>query len=668
MARDARHITLDGEQYVLYRAPGNPANLNGQSQSATPAGGGPGAEAVRLFEDYSLGMGFGRRLVNSGYSRASKACTRYPDMVFGGPKVTERFRSSAVGGAPVSSTEIDWRTGHTDIIILAGHNALIIGDGQEDPALHKYFSSSFSARSIVRHAGGPAFAAGSGTGSDGYLWRLGTDGWTQSTQVARRDVTQVYWVIGGGIAGSTGQGGVGDYRMIGTDATYAGFYWITATPLGPDPLLTSAWGPTAPVIVGNGAYPIKAIVSTGRKVFFVKVDGIHGVDSTGYAPNLTPGLAQHIDHVWNGIASCHWNGYVYASYAGLLYRYPASGTTPEFDLQPCGPGEPPHPNESDIWGYPTALCPVGSWLLCFKYNVDKNVSYGCYGRERGTGEDGYGPIIWHGAEIEVPGMVTWIHPTGLPSILDANAAPILWFGGIDGTETFIHSAKLPRGGNPLKDPLSEYERSWYIDTGKDDGGSQNSWTKKAPRQIDIYADNVGANGVRVTVSTSTDGGDFVREGIAAKTPHQTFGTNEEVGTMIELRIAGSSKSDSVTPIIRSVGLHEILIPKQNTRRGYQLMLEPVGSWETQAPEREAPWVRYQRVSALQEREDIEMIDEMGRRCRVKVLPGTISYQEKPDPNGSENFVFIANIQIDEIAEKWRQGDGTKFDDATMTWS
>lgn len=640
-------ITLDGQGYQLYHAPDKPTSLPGAFISAQPNGPGPGAEAVRLFEDFSGGMGYSRRLIQNGYERAQRADTRYPNIVFAGPQVTE-VPLPTLSHAIDVSFEVDWRSGHNDLFLLAGRYALMVGDGRDAPVISQDFGSGLIARSARKHAGGPVYVGI----ENGYIWRLASS-WTQSSDVQRLLLAQAYWTTGGGIAGTTGQGGVGQYTMVGTDASLAGFRWLTATHLGPDPMTNANWAPALPVIVGHGGYPIKRLVETNRAIFFVKTNGVHSVSGDGYSPNLTPYWQEQVDGTWNGSAAVYYNGYIYAAHANYLDRVPVDGRLQQ-EPQRCGPGQSPHPNESVIWGRCSALAVIDGQLWHSTFNPETNTSYICVGRERQGGEDGYGPLVWHGSLIELPGKVTLMHVSSLYPNGSADDQPRVWIA-TDETATggtyHLYWVPLPRGANPLQDSDYRFTRSWSLWTGLDDGGTQNSWTKKITRRVDLYADHVTDSGGTISIALGADGDTETAQGTLGGQARVSFLTDQIEGTMISARIDGVG-AETVTPVLRSTALHEIMLPEQTRQRTFQIV---IGT----SMERQSLLSIQNALESLQLRGDVTMVWQ-DRTYVVKVMPN-ITYQEIAPVNPDDPMIYVANVRVDVIRRRWYYDDGTHYD-------
>lgn len=644
MSRDDQSIIrINGQEYSLYHAPNRSAELPGRFVSAQPVGALPGAEAIRLFEDYSGGMGFGRRLVGNGYSYARNACTRFPDMVFPGPKVTTSFTSESLGGNLVAGLELDGK-----LFFVGGRYALRIPLGSAEPGIDQDFGAGFVAKSITPTTGGPPLVGGTG----GNIWRF-TTSWSQSADTAREHLTYVYWVTGGQNA-AAGQGGLGSWRVVGTNASgLAAFQYITDA--GPDPFIDANWGPADPgVYVGQGNFPIQRLVSTNRTVWFILTSGIHSVDGNGYSANLTPYWRDQWDGTWNGAAACYWNGYIYAAHAHYLDRVLADGRLQQVP-QRCGPGDPPFPNEGPIWGHVSALAVVDGWLCASVYNPNADESSICFGRERLDGEDGYGPLVWHGAEIVIDGQVTMLKPSALFITASSGNQPHLWIGSVKSGVRKLSWVPLARGGSPLQDPLYRFATSWSLYTGKDDGGQQNSWTLKAPRSVDLYADNLNVTGSRIKVYSSTDSGAWVKHGTAATTPRNSFGMSQSIGSMHELKL--ECENPEASPLIlRSTALHTIMLPRQIKQQDFRILCGgPDG-------ERRSPEELKRELEALMTSGDVE-VGWMGDRYTAKILPG-IATVEVPDPANQGKLDALA-VSIDFIRKKWRWNDGTKWDQGAV---
>lgn len=637
-------ITINGEGYTLYRAPGKGAQLSGQLRAATPGGSGIGSEVVRQFEDYSGGGGYSRRMIATGYEKTRNGYTRQPFVVAPGPYVTEVALPS---GTPAISGGF-FHKDLNGVFFVAGHSVFQLVGGSEPAVIIKDLGASFTATDTHGAAHNPILIAGVGAP----LWYWDGAAWAQGT-AAFAHLTGVRWTVGSALAGATGQGGVTQSVMVGALAGSAQVKWIAD---GVSPTAAANWNPSTGVTVGLANYYIKRLISGNRIVVVLKEEGVHLLGGDGYCPNLTPYWLEQVNGTYNGIAGVVWNGVCIAAHSQYLDMVPLDGKRQD-NPHHCGPGEAPFPNESDVRGYYTAMTVVDGWLCVAKWNPDTHESWICYGRQREGGEDGYGPLVWHVGEIVLPGKVTWMLATSVGP-LGTDGPPKLWIGTDEGGQAHLYWAPIAQGGNPFSDPQYRWATSASLYTGFDDGGTEHSWTRKSVRRFDVYADNVDGTGPSVTISTAMDGGPFVQDGVARSTQRTSFGASELVGTMVGLKIdlAGNTTKP---PLLRSVNVHEILMPEQNKRRSYDIMLGMSGQWLGQVTDRRDPWPTFETLLAVQQLPDVAMRDEMGRETRAKMLPGAY-YTEEPSPDGSGTFVLVAHIEMDEVLELWRWGDGTRY--------
>ena len=644
-------ITLDGTGYMLYHEANAAVKLPGQFVSAQPNGPLPGSEAVRLFEDFSGGMGFGRRLIPNGYSWGENVDTRFPDMVFAGPEVVE-VPLPALDHSIDVSFEIDWRVGFYDVFFCAGRYGLMSPNGSEPPVGAVDFGVGNVATDAIRFAGGPAYVAA----PPGKIWELAI-GWNVSADAVRRHFAQPYWVTGGQIStgAAAGGGGVGEYRLAATVGTSNGFKYMPAVELGPSPLLDANWAPASVIQVGFNHWQVVKLVQVNRVVWFVTSGGVYSVDQNGYASNLSPYWEQTVDLTWNGRDAVYYNGALRVLHADYLDRIRVDGRVND-GPDPCGPGEGKHPNESPIWGHGTALAIVGDELWEAKYNPELNKSYICAARPRKEGEDGYGDLVWNGALIVLDGMVTLMHAYTNHASSDGESR--VWIATDDEGDYHLYYVRQPQGGNPLQDPNYRFARSWALYTGLDDGGQQNSWTSKVVRRIDQYADNMTESGGTVTVSTSMDGGAWTLQGTLGGAARVSYLTSQIEGTMLALKIEGTG-SETVTPILRSTAPHVVMLPEQVRREVFQIIIGRQD--DDRLPTRQLA----SQLEALQATGDVEMT-LFEHEYTVKVMPG-ITYEWLPTPDG-DNLLYVASVPVDKISHHWHYDiDGVLYNGAEHWW-
>jgi hypothetical protein len=167
-------------------------------------------------------------------------------------------------------------------------------------------------------------------------------------------------------------------------------------------------------------------------VYFATTGGIHDLDASGIAPNLTPDVERLVMDT-NGRATLVANGWLYFNVGYTLKRLRVVGQ--EYALaQDCG-WEAQIPSQCPMAGYVTALVKYGRWIWAFVY--DGTNTWGIKGREAGP-NDRYGPIVWYVAPIYLPNLkVTAAHVSGLVS-----QNPRLWMAVYDGTNRALRWAPL----------------------------------------------------------------------------------------------------------------------------------------------------------------------------------------------------------------------------------
>lgn len=496
----------------------------------TQGGWGPADDADQAsdqsvsWSDWSLGMNFGRvdRIGRGGYSYGLGVDTRDPRRVMPAGKITDlTMPSSGFTHAPIRGfqqfgSHVYCVTGADDTTPLATSDILRIVNSDSTVVVSgRYQSDSapyFCGRSIIQYRG--------------YLYVGGYNGFM------RRKMTVVNSPDGGPFDDtSPGDGtawdeysfqriflakqqwkvaGISDFYILANDTDYSMVY--TAA----DPSIDGNWSsptgviqddPTAVTYIGDQLHAIKSVATSNHRVWWGKTEGMIDVDSTGYAANATPFVADALDEK-NCQATFYHDGYTYFYTSMGFMRMQTNdrvrNDVPE-NVQP-GLGRAV---EGPIYGeVPCNPTSDNGWLVVPIYNG--NDSFLIYGQDpRALGVDVPVPLIWHGAMAHFPGKkITALGKTtqtGWPQLLIGLWDPVE-------EETSISKMYMLKSG-------SAYQ-SWQHD---DDYRFQNRWrlfftaedlnlpnTRKALMRGDATTENTSP-ARKVEIYTSLDGSIYAEE-------------------------------------------------------------------------------------------------------------------------------------------------------------
>lgn len=434
------------------------------------------------WDDWSLGMGY-TQLVRSrgGYSYALGACTRIPGMVLpsgGRTEIDLDSFSLATDEEIVDSADFG-----SSLFCLTSSNKILRMDSDGTWSLDGTISASgFAGESLVAF-NGQLYASG---GAGGIVKRLSSpvsgNYWASSGGnyglAPVYKMCKVYWVVAG----------LGSWWLVGVfDSTRSYFRRTDGDPLDYTDLNdTGAW--SALTQIGDTTYPITSLAASNRVVAFVKTNGIHRVDSRGYAPNLTTYWEDAVD-VLNGKASVVMNGKVLASHVSGLDLVDISDLQRLDEPSWCQPGHT-RPNGTPIYGRTTAMTVSQGWLIAAINNG--STSYLMYAKEPAKlGIDSPDPMIWHGAEDWWPGeTVTWMR------VSSKSGRPYLYVGTIDDTGVaHLYRIYYPNGSNLYQEWINgedvDFRSSYSLFLTGEDYGDANA--KKVPRRGDLMADNLDRN-------------------------------------------------------------------------------------------------------------------------------------------------------------------------------
>ena len=299
---------------------------------------------------------------------------------------------------------------------------------------------------------------------------------------------------------------------------------------------STAWAAAVNVADADSTYlPITSLAALDKTVFIGRADGVFYNDVSGYTPCILPFGARSTNNAKNMMVDS----------AGLLWVPSVDG----FYMKDTSTGassdvSPGHglPNASPIYGRATAQVEYKGWHYAAIYNGTD--TYIMVGRRRSEGENGIGPIIWHGALVHVAGsVVDAMHITSLAS------SPMLFYGVGANAACII----LPSNGdNPLLDSSYRYCGSGSIYLPADDWGIPG--TRWQPTGFEI--DNEGfssATYADVYMQIDSGGWQFVQRGTSTnKATIAIPATGDWRFGRAAIRLDVTNSSATSTPKIRAI--------------------------------------------------------------------------------------------------------------------
>jgi hypothetical protein len=371
----------------------------------------------------------------------------------------------AAAGAHVVNTEIF--NGHLfGICATTGHcirwpNADPTSVPVFDPALNSFGSGveSFAAGFIPKDIVVFPNAAGAAC-----LYVSTYKSATGETRIYQRD-TAGTWTNVGGILGYRADkmcsvwwegrdGGGAERLLILSDGVSTVRHCIA----GNDPTAGASY--VTPVVIGNAAYPVTALIAAPQHAFAVKKNGIHDFNEL-HSWNLTP--------YWSNAQTLSWDrgaliydDHIYATRGFDLDRYDlALEGRPQHIPGACGPGFL-WQDGSPIVGLVTSLAFHDGWLLAAVYNPYLQTSYVLRAKDRRIANvDVPNPLVWHGAEQAITSgdiLISHLRVTSNASSTFGVTSSYLWmfaavgFSGLPTSD--LYYAPLPTGGGALSTQAS----------------------------------------------------------------------------------------------------------------------------------------------------------------------------------------------------------------------
>jgi hypothetical protein len=330
-----------------------------------------------IWGDFKNGYGYSQPgIVADGYGYGINVDTRSPGVVVPSGAITEVDITSAAAFGLVSQII----TFGGDLYMLAGRilAKFALGYGAPSQAADIGLGNSFVTAVYGRFSGTP------------YLWLGQTNGFSSwngttlgtTTSFVRGYMASVYWAT---------TDGVQVQRLVSNDTLYT----VKHCPLTVDPTVGGNW--SAQIVVGEGVNPVQSVVSSGHHVYVSTTGGIYDIDDLQQTFNLTPYYADQYS-VNNGLATMFFDGRIlYSTDIGIDAIDVSQQGLKQSEANWATPGASTSiPNETPIWGVPTAFANDAGWAVASIYSG--TASYLIYGKRRARlGIEGPGEWIWHGA-------------------------------------------------------------------------------------------------------------------------------------------------------------------------------------------------------------------------------------------------------------------------------
>jgi hypothetical protein len=287
---------------------------------------------------------------------------------------------------------------------------------------------------------------------------------TGETRIYQRDTAGV-WTNVGGILGYRadkmcsvwweGRDGVGAERLL---ILSDGVSTVRHCIAGNDPTAGASY--VTPIVIGNAAYPVTALIAAPQHAFAVKKNGIHDFNELR-SWNLTP--------YWSNAQTLSWDrgaliydDHIYCTRGFDLDRYALSlEGRPQHIPGACGPGFL-WQDGSPIVGLVTSLAFHDGWLLAAVYNPYLQASYVLRAKDRRIANvDVPNPLVWHGAEQAITSgdiLISHLRVTSNASSTFGVTSSYLWmfaavgFSGLPTSD--LYYAPLPTGGGALSTQAS----------------------------------------------------------------------------------------------------------------------------------------------------------------------------------------------------------------------
>ncbi len=588
-----------------------------------------------MHDDFSGGAFYSKRLLKTGYAYAEGAYCRDPRVVLPAGAVTEL-------PLPAGTVEISGsfeQDGH--LYLLAGALAVRLGSGTDLPVNAQYLGAGFVADGAAAF-NGATYVGGSG----GNLWRLQGGVWTQSASAARRKAATVSWVIP-----SEGSG-ISAERLIMATSDLRNIRYVAG-----DPLIDANWGPV--IRVGSSSHPITSLVSAPRHAYICKTDGLYDLNSRGETPHLTPGLRHAAIAPSNGAVSLYWGGFVYFTHVSGLYRVWVGDPVVQYQPGWCQPGWG-LPNETPIHGACTALAIDQGWIIASVYN-GTNSYQGAGVDRREVGIEGIGPLLWHFAEVALPGeRITHMRVTA------PGSQPRLWIATMYGGQARLRWVSLPKAATPLEDFLASgqhrFQQRWTLYPSVHDWGDADA--EKIIKQLGVVTENLGT-GVTMDVAANADGGAWTSQGTIRTSPRARLVPRAPLskGQQIGLRIIGNGTA-LIPAVLRSAKVRAEVNVELFERRRYPIRVQRGQKTRNGATDRRNPARVWQQIVDFQRAGPIDMVDEQGNQLTIRVRGGMPFKQVEDKESGDWTYIAALDVTVLDIVAMGGVGRTFKWNDGT----
>lgn len=583
----------------------------------------------------------GGALTSTAYSYGTWITSKVPGVIMPSGKITELDFSSAISSGTIADG------------ISYGGDFYISSSGRYLGKIKNEDATGHPPISIVDM--GATFTSVGLCVFKGYLWITGQGSGTirrfNGTNVVnggvlteRSRLATVYWTISPQIAsgGAANTGGLGAWRMIGTDAGGSKFQHISEAD---DPLDDNDW--SGLIKIGDGAsYTTQWITANNHTVWFATTGGLYACDETGYTPNLTEWVKLSYNPS-NGGAATYWSGLVWYAHSQGLMAVPVTGERQ--DIPTYAQFGYLVPNQTPIWGRPRAISPDVDGLWVGYFNTATNTSYIVQ-----MLIDKKGNITWSGPEAVFVGetvtLLRRVSPIGsTPYLLIATQVA----GGNSPPKVYMQS--LPVSGNAYTDWLNgtghRFATAGSIYLPRED---LDSTSKKVVERYMVVSKNLG-NGRTIAINASIDDAGYVEQGVANRSSQSSFvaiaSTKSGVNWDWRLDLVGT---ETQPPILEAFGAGVAIVPAYQTTRTYKVIIAPGQGTRHGMDQREVNAI-WKRLEGLQKRDRITLRDQFQQIIHGRVEQ-SIPHEAVWDSR-QECWVLVASVVFRVIVDVARANRG-----------
>jgi hypothetical protein len=311
------------------------------------------------------------------------------------------------------------------------------------------------------------------------------------------------------------------------------------------------------------------------------------------------------------------------------------------------------PNETPIHGAGTSLTTDNGWLVQSLWSG--TASYVMYGMERTVlGIPGPGPMVWHGAEVYLPGEeithMTTNALQGTPRLWIATIVRVTGGSGLGKTvvgDINLYYCTIPDTAAPVQDWATSgahrFATSSSLYLPAEHWGDPAA--KKFLKRYDLQADNLGTGRTIQVLAHAEQSSTFVDQGTAGGSPLATFYPPDDYlqarRAFFKLVLTGTTTNP---PILRALKVRANVKLELSEAREYTVFL---GGKESRsgAADRRNPDTLHDFLVSLQDSSPIPMQNHRGNEIKVIFEQG-LEYSvinEPADGRTQEVCTFVVTV-------------------------